>query len=155
MQIWHDLHYQHHQYDGLGVNLPLSVHLSPQVISLSCKYLFYDPFLPSHFSTDTIKPVEKWLLFNLGYPFLVIITNIIDQVNNFTGQLSKKSIWLILELWEVCPSQTNYSLFDQEKYQCWKNFNLLQCFCCSLLKPDIVSVHFNTLCLILLRWHLS
>ena len=35
------------------------------------------------FSTDTIKPVEKWLLFNLGYPFMVIISNIIEQVKHF------------------------------------------------------------------------
>ena len=30
--------------------------------------------------TAAIKPVEIWLLFNLGYPFLVIIINIIIQV---------------------------------------------------------------------------
>ena len=47
---------------------------------------FFTLFLPiSILSTDTIKPVEKWLLFNLGYPFLVIISNIIDQVNLVSG----------------------------------------------------------------------
>ena len=30
--------------------------------------------------TASIKPVEVWLLFNLGYPFMVIIINIIQQV---------------------------------------------------------------------------
>ena len=44
---------------------------------LASIYLSVSTSLPS---TDTIKPVEWWLLFNLGYPFIVIITNIIDQV---------------------------------------------------------------------------
>ena len=30
--------------------------------------------------TKSIKPVEVWLLFNLGYPFLIIIINIFQQV---------------------------------------------------------------------------
>ena len=31
-------------------------------------------------STPNIKPVEIWLLFNLSYPFLVILVNVIIQV---------------------------------------------------------------------------
>ena len=31
-------------------------------------------------STPNIKPVETWLLFNLAYPFLVILVNVIIQV---------------------------------------------------------------------------
>ena len=31
-------------------------------------------------STPNIKPVEIWLLFNLAYPFLVILVNVIIQV---------------------------------------------------------------------------
>ena len=46
---------------------------------LASIYLSVSTSLPS---TDTIKPVEWWLLFNLGYPFLVIITNVIEQVGN-------------------------------------------------------------------------
>ena len=45
---------------------------------LASIYLSVSNSLPS---TDTIKPIEWWLLFNLGYPFVVIISNIIDQVN--------------------------------------------------------------------------
>ena len=44
---------------------------------LSSVYLSVSSSLPS---TPSIKPVEWWLLFNLIYPFLVIITNVISQV---------------------------------------------------------------------------
>ena len=44
---------------------------------LSSVYLSVSNSLPS---TATIKPVEVWLLFNLAYPFLVIITNILLQM---------------------------------------------------------------------------
>ena len=45
---------------------------------LASVYLSVSTSLPS---TPTIKPVEVWLLFNLAYPFLVIITNIIIEVS--------------------------------------------------------------------------
>ena len=44
---------------------------------LASIYLSVSTSLPS---TPTIKPVEIWLLFNLFYPFLVIIINILLQV---------------------------------------------------------------------------
>ena len=44
---------------------------------LASVYLSVSASLPS---TQTIKPVEIWLLFNLAYPFLVIMANIIKQV---------------------------------------------------------------------------
>ena len=48
---------------------------------LASIYLSVSTSLPS---TPTIKPVEVWLLFNLFYPFMVIIVNILLQV---TGPL--------------------------------------------------------------------
>ena len=45
---------------------------------LASVYLSVSSSLPS---TPNIKPVEVWLLFNLAYPFLVILTNICLQVN--------------------------------------------------------------------------
>ena len=44
---------------------------------LASIYLSVSTSLPS---TPTIKPVEVWLLFNLFYPFMVIIVNILLQV---------------------------------------------------------------------------
>ena len=48
------------------------------MVVLASIYLSVSTSLPS---TPTIKPVEIWLLFNLFYPFLVMIINIlIEQV---------------------------------------------------------------------------
>ena len=47
---------------------------------LASIYLSVSSSLPT---THTIKPVEVWLLVNLIYPFLVIITNIMEQVLSF------------------------------------------------------------------------
>ena len=44
---------------------------------LASVYLSVSASLPT---TSDIKPVEVWLLFNLGYPILVITSNIIQQV---------------------------------------------------------------------------
>ena len=45
---------------------------------LASIYLSVSSSLPS---TPSIKPVEIWLLFNLAFPFMVIITNVILQVH--------------------------------------------------------------------------
>ena len=47
------------------------------MIVLASIYISVSASLPS---TAVIKPIETWLLFNLSYPFLVIITNVIMQV---------------------------------------------------------------------------
>ena len=44
---------------------------------LASIYLSVSTSLPS---TSAIKPVEVWLLFNLAYPFLVILVNVRIQV---------------------------------------------------------------------------
>ena len=44
---------------------------------LASIYLSVSSSLPS---TPNIKPVEVWLLFNLAYPFFVIIVNVLLQV---------------------------------------------------------------------------
>ena len=46
---------------------------------LASIYLSVSSSLPS---TPNIKPVEVWLLFNLAYPFLVILVNIVVNVSN-------------------------------------------------------------------------
>ena len=45
---------------------------------LASGYLSVSASLPS---TANIKPVEVWLLFNLAYPLLVIIVNVLLQVS--------------------------------------------------------------------------
>ena len=44
---------------------------------LTSVYLSVSTSLPK---TSNIKPVELWLIFNLGYPFLVILVKIVLQV---------------------------------------------------------------------------
>ena len=46
---------------------------------LASVYLSVSTSLPS---TAKIKPVEVWLLFNLAYPLLVIMVNVLLQVNS-------------------------------------------------------------------------
>ena len=45
---------------------------------LASIYISVSTSLPQ---TSSIKPVDAWLLFNLGYPFLVIIVSITNQVS--------------------------------------------------------------------------
>ena len=53
---------------------------------LASVYLSVSASLPA---TSVIKPVEVWLLFNLAYPFLVILVNVLLQVNiSFIDQYS-------------------------------------------------------------------
>ena len=48
---------------------------------LASVYLSVSESLPVSFNT---KPIEQWLLFNLFWPFLIIISNILLQVYNIT-----------------------------------------------------------------------
>ena len=56
----------------------ITVNITSMMV-LASIYLSVSTSLPS---TPTIKPVEIWLLFNLFYPFLVIIINILLQVQS-------------------------------------------------------------------------
>ena len=47
---------------------------------LSSIYLSVSAFLPS---TSDIKPIEVWLIFNLAFPFITILVNVILQVGIF------------------------------------------------------------------------
>ena len=57
-------------------DLIITVNITSMMV-LASIYLSVSTSLPS---TPNIKPVEIWLLFNLGYPFLNILVNIILQV---------------------------------------------------------------------------
>ena len=57
-------------------SLVITVNITCMMV-LTSVYLSVSTSLPN---TQSIKPVEIWLLFNLAYPFLVIIANIIKQV---------------------------------------------------------------------------
>ena len=54
---------------------------------LASVYLSVSGSLPS---TSDIKPVEVWLLFNLAYPVLVILTNVVTQVTQSNMLLYSK-----------------------------------------------------------------
>ena len=55
---------------------------------LASVYLSVSASLPS---TSDIKPVEVWLLFNLSYPFLVILVNVLMQV-------TLSVLWILIHL---------------------------------------------------------
>ena len=57
-------------------DLIITVNITCMMV-LSSVYLSVSNSLPS---TPSIKPVEQWLLFNIVYPFLVIISTVIKQV---------------------------------------------------------------------------
>ena len=57
---------------------------------LASIYLSFSTTLPS---TPDIKPVETWLLFNLGYPFFIIILHVILQVKILNSSSAKINIY--------------------------------------------------------------
>ena len=57
-------------------SLVITVNITCMMV-LTSVYLSVSTSLPS---TSNIKPVEVWLLFNLAYPFLVILVNVVIQV---------------------------------------------------------------------------
>ena len=52
---------------------------------LASIYLSVSASLPT---TSDIKPVEVWLIFNLAYPFIIILVNVILQVQQSTNSES-------------------------------------------------------------------
>ena len=61
-------------------DLIITVNITSMMV-LASIYLSVSTSLPS---TPNIKPVEIWLLLNLGYPFLNILVNIILQVKSIS-----------------------------------------------------------------------
>ena len=61
----------HNKYDIL-----FTVNITCMMV-LASIYLSVSASLPT---TSDIKPVEVWLLFNLAYPLIVMLTNIVLQV---------------------------------------------------------------------------
>ena len=68
-------------------DLVITVNVTCMMV-LASVYLSVSTSLPT---TQAIKPVEVWLLFNLAYPFLVIITNILLQVGG-GGEVAQDSL---------------------------------------------------------------
>ena len=60
----------------LDLELLITVNITCMMV-LASVYLSVSSSLPS---TANIKPVEVWLLFNLAYPVLVILVNVLLQV---------------------------------------------------------------------------
>ena len=61
-------------------DLVITVNITSMMV-LASIYLSVSTSLPS---TPNIKPVEIWLLFNLAYPFLVILVNIFLSVSKIS-----------------------------------------------------------------------
>ena len=65
-----------HKFTCFQYDLIITVNITCMMV-LASVYLSVSSSLPG---TPRIKPVEAWLLFNLAYPFLVIVTNTILQI---------------------------------------------------------------------------
>ena len=60
-------------------DLIITVNMTSMMV-LASIYLSVSTALPN---THSIKPVEEWLLFNLAYPFLVILVNVVLQASEY------------------------------------------------------------------------
>ena len=61
-------------------NLIYTINITCMMV-LTSIYLSVSASLPN---TSDIKPIEVWLLFNLAFPFVNILINVILQVNQFS-----------------------------------------------------------------------
>ena len=66
-------------------SLVLQINITCMMV-LASVYLSVSASLPT---TSDIKPVEVWLLFNLAYPLIVLLTNIVLQVCEDTNNTLK------------------------------------------------------------------
>ena len=71
-------------------DLIITVNITSMMV-LASIYLSVSSSLPS---TPSIKPVEIWLLFNLAFPFMVIITNVVLQVYKIDEKMHFNNITL-------------------------------------------------------------
>ena len=76
---------------------------------LTSIYLSVSASLPN---TSVIKPIEEWLLFNLTYPFMVILVNIAMQV--YIVQKMNLFKCFNFSLWKVYQ-QSGWNLFREGK----------------------------------------
>ena len=65
---------------------------------LASVYLSVSSYLPS---TPVIKPVEVWLLYNLAYPFFVIIINVVLQVVYYSPIISPVFSSYLTRSWKL------------------------------------------------------
>ena len=71
---------------------------------LASVYLSVSSSLPS---TANIKPVEVWLLFNLAFPLIIILVNILLQVTKYWEHIEISFIYVMfIGIGEKC--QTNH-----------------------------------------------
>ena len=99
-------------------DLVITVNITSMMV-LASIYLSVSTSLPS---TPNIKPVEIWLLFNLAYPFLVILVNIFLSVSKIstsrpTSESSSKELNLgqswseLFELFDYSHSKDRIVVF--------------------------------------------
>ena len=81
---------------------------------LASVYLSVSSSLPT---TSDIKPVEMWLIFNLAYPMLVILVNVLLQVH-FSRTFSQGFILSFLRLWRNLP------VLNRRKLSSWWKWNM-------------------------------
>ena len=83
-------------------SLVITVNITCMMV-LTSVYLSVSTSLPK---TSNIKPVEVWLLFNLAYPILVILVNIVLQV---------KLNMLLLLLMTISSSENRNTSEEKER----------------------------------------
>ena len=88
---------------------------------LASIYLTVSNSLPS---SSNIKPVEIWLLFNLAYPFLVIMVNILLQVGQ--GQVAENTFLLILSILKNPQHQEQTQKWPGKREKREKKYKVMQ-----------------------------
>ena len=56
-------------------------------VNVTCMMVLFSVYLTASSSlpaTPGIKPIEVWLIFNLAYPFITILVNIVLQVDSLS-----------------------------------------------------------------------
>ena len=131
MKVWHDLHYQHHQHDGLGLHLPVSVQLPTQVCS---HFLNHSDYLFNFFKhwyhkasgiLVTVQPCIPFYGYNHKYYWAGEILVLLITVKVF--------YFVVSEICQFCPTQTNKPLLIEEELSRWKFSKIIPLyFCCTL-----------------------
>ena len=91
-------------------DLLITVNITCMMV-LTSVYLSVSSTLPS---TLRIKPVEIWLLVNLAFPFLVIISNIVLEVLFLLWEIKKMINLLFTECREQEKGNSSITLADDE-----------------------------------------
>ena len=102
----------------LDMELLITVNITCMMV-LASVYLSVSSSLPS---TANIKPVEIWLLFNLAFPLIIILVNILLQVTGYLDIKIKKTLCSYYRHWR----KTSGDLLRRSNMKTTQRINLIE-----------------------------